>query len=76
MEGVSSGDNEICLEVTPENLSRALKTIQGAKAVKVKLTKKHCACLTVAAELVRPQSSSGPRAELRELQKHRNVQFC
>ncbi|KAK9528249.1 hypothetical protein VZT92_014732 [Zoarces viviparus] len=51
MEGVSSEDNEICLEVTPENLSRALKTVQSAKAVKVKLTKKHCACLTIAAEL-------------------------
>ncbi|XP_076617188.1 checkpoint protein HUS1 [Chaetodon auriga] len=51
MEGVSSEDNEICLEVTPENLSRALKTVQNAKTVKVKLTKKHCPCLTVAAEL-------------------------
>uniref|UniRef100_A0A8C9XCM7 Checkpoint protein n=1 Tax=Sander lucioperca TaxID=283035 RepID=A0A8C9XCM7_SANLU len=51
MEGVSPEDNEICLEVTPENLSRALKTIQNAKAVKVKLTKKHCPCLTIAAEL-------------------------
>ncbi|XP_070709254.1 checkpoint protein HUS1 [Pempheris klunzingeri] len=51
MEGVSSEDNEICLEVTPENLSRALKTVQNAKAVKVKLTKKHCPCVTVAAEL-------------------------
>ena len=52
MEGVSSEDNEICLEVTPENLSRALKTVQNAKSVKVKLTKKHCPCLTIAAELV------------------------
>ncbi|XP_030612919.1 checkpoint protein HUS1 [Archocentrus centrarchus] len=51
MEGVSSEDNEICLEVTPENLSRALKTVQNAKVVKVKLTKKHCPCLTIAAEL-------------------------
>eukprot|EP00064_Thunnus_orientalis_P026256 superscaffoldBa00016024_g26750 len=51
MEGVSSEANEICLEVTPENLSRALKTVQSAKAVKVKLTKKHCPCLTIAAEL-------------------------
>ncbi|KAL3040318.1 hypothetical protein OYC64_011365 [Pagothenia borchgrevinki] len=51
MEGVSPEDNEICLEVTPENLSRALKTVQNAKAVKVKLTKKHCPCLTIAAEL-------------------------
>ncbi|XP_070841922.1 checkpoint protein HUS1 [Chaetodon trifascialis] len=59
MEGVSSEDNEICLEVTPENLSRALKTVQNAKAVKVKLTKKHCPCLTVAAEL--PSLSSTGR---------------
>ncbi|XP_054863290.1 checkpoint protein HUS1 isoform X2 [Amphiprion ocellaris] len=51
MEGVSPEDNEICLEVTPENLSRALKTVQSAKSVKVKLTKKHCPCLTIAAEL-------------------------
>lgn len=52
IEGVSPEDNEICLEVAPENLSRALKTVQNAKAVKVKLTKKHCPCLTIAAELV------------------------
>lgn len=58
MEGVSSEDNEICLEVTPENLSRALKTVQNAKAVKVKLTKKHCPCLTIAAELVRRLSAA------------------
>ncbi|KAF7214242.1 transcript variant X2 [Nothobranchius furzeri] len=59
MEGVSSEFNEICLEVTPENLSRALKTVQNAKSVKVKLTKKHCPCLTVAAEL--PSLSSNSR---------------
>uniref|UniRef100_A0A3Q4BUI4 Checkpoint protein n=1 Tax=Mola mola TaxID=94237 RepID=A0A3Q4BUI4_MOLML len=58
MEGVSSEDNEICLEVTPENLSRALKTIQCAKAVKVKLTRKHCPCLTIAAELPTLSSTS------------------
>lgn len=57
MEGFSSEDNEICLEVTPDNLSRALKTTQNAKAVKVKLTKKHCPCLTVTAELVSPETS-------------------
>lgn len=51
LEGVSAEDNEICLEVTPENLARALKTAQNAKAVKIKLTKKHCPCLTLAAEL-------------------------
>ncbi|KAM8823325.1 checkpoint protein HUS1 [Spinachia spinachia] len=56
MEGVSSEDNEICLEVMPENLSRALKTVQSARTVKIKLTRKHCPCLTVTAEL--PSMSS------------------
>uniref|UniRef100_A0A3B3XPP0 Checkpoint protein n=1 Tax=Poecilia mexicana TaxID=48701 RepID=A0A3B3XPP0_9TELE len=52
MEGVTSEVQEICLEVSPEPWSRALKTVQSAKSVKLKLTRKHCACLTVAAELV------------------------
>lgn len=51
LEGVSAEANEICLEVAPENLSRALRTAQAARAVKIKLTKKHCPCLTLAAEL-------------------------
>nr|XP_020481080.1 checkpoint protein HUS1 isoform X1 [Monopterus albus] len=51
MEGMNPEDNEICLEVAPENMSRALKTVQNAKVVKVKLTKKHCPCLTIVAEL-------------------------
>lgn len=58
MEGVSSDANEICLEVTAENLSRALKTVQNSKVVKVKLTKKHCPCLTVAAELVSARAAA------------------
>lgn len=58
MEGVSSQDNEICLEVTPENIFRALRTVHNAKSVKVKLTKKHCPCLTVAAELVSQSQSN------------------
>ncbi|XP_029445691.1 checkpoint protein HUS1 isoform X2 [Rhinatrema bivittatum] len=58
MEGVSTEHNDIYLEVTPENLSRALKTAQNAKAVKIKLTKKHCPCLTVAVELPSLSSSS------------------
>lgn len=53
MEGVNPENNEICLEVVVENLARSLKTIQAAKSVKVKLTKKHCPCLTIGAELVR-----------------------
>ena len=52
LEGVSAEANEICLELAPDNLSRALKTAQNAKTVKIKLTKKHCPCLTIAAELV------------------------
>ncbi|XP_048367794.1 checkpoint protein HUS1 [Sphaerodactylus townsendi] len=58
MEGVAAEHNEIYLELTPENLSRALKTAQNAKAVKVKLTNKHCPCLTVAVELPSLSSSS------------------
>ncbi|XP_075905272.1 checkpoint protein HUS1 isoform X1 [Nelusetta ayraudi] len=58
MEGVNPENNEICLEVTVENLARSLKTIQAAKSVKVKLTKKHCPCLTIAAELPTMSSSS------------------
>lgn len=49
---MSPDANEICLEVAPENISRALKTAQNAKSVKIKLTKKHCPCLTLAADLV------------------------
>lgn len=52
MEGVAADHNEIYLELTPENLSRALKTAQSAKAVKIKLTNKHCPCLKVSVELV------------------------
>ncbi|KAK7882989.1 hypothetical protein WMY93_029163 [Mugilogobius chulae] len=63
MEGVSEDDNEICLEVAPENLARALKTVQNAKALKVKLTKKHCPCLTFAADL--PTLSRASYARLR-----------
>lgn len=51
MEGVSPEQNEIYLEVIPENISRALKSAQNAKTVKIKLRNKHCPCLTVAVEL-------------------------
>lgn len=60
LEGVSADANEIFLEVAPENLSRALKTAQNAKSVKIKLTKKNCPCLTLAAELVRGKQTSTP----------------
>ena len=52
MEGVSADDNEIYLELGPENLVKALKTAQMAKTVKIKLTKKHAPCLTVEVDLV------------------------
>ncbi|NXD65794.1 HUS1 protein, partial [Eolophus roseicapillus] len=58
MEGVAAEHNEIYLELVPENLSRALKTAQNAKAVKMKLTNKHCPCLRVAVELPSLSSSS------------------
>lgn len=58
MEGVSAEQNDIYLELAPENLSRALKTAQNAKAVKIKLTNKHCPCLTVAVELPSLSSTS------------------
>ncbi|XP_037241460.1 checkpoint protein HUS1 isoform X2 [Falco rusticolus] len=59
MEGVAPEHNEIYLEVVPENLSRALKTAQSAKTVKIKLTNKHCPCLRVAVELVIEANLSG-----------------
>ncbi|XP_064523325.1 checkpoint protein HUS1 isoform X6 [Pseudopipra pipra] len=59
MEGVAAEHNEIYLELVPENLSRALKTAHSAKAVKIKLTNKHCPCLRVAVELVIEANLSG-----------------
>ncbi|KAM9307635.1 checkpoint protein HUS1 [Gastrophryne carolinensis] len=58
MEGVSAEQNEIYLELMPENISRALKTAQSAKSVKIKLTNKHCPCLTMAVELPSLSSTS------------------
>ncbi|XP_076333218.1 hus1-like checkpoint clamp component [Tachypleus tridentatus] len=51
MEGVSAENNEIYLELTTENLLRALKSAHSAKSLKIKLTKKHVPCLTVEVEL-------------------------
>ncbi|XP_021033135.1 checkpoint protein HUS1 isoform X2 [Mus caroli] len=58
MEGVSEENNEIYLELTSENLSRALKTAQNSRALKIKLTNKHFPCLTVSVELQVSSSSS------------------
>ena len=52
MEGVSKEFNEIYLEVTPENIVKALKTANNAKWIKIKLTKKHIPCLTFEVDLV------------------------
>jgi len=52
MDGVNKEHNEIFLEITLENLCRALKSAQNAKSLKIKLTKKQTACLTVEIELV------------------------
>nr|KAF6469584.1 HUS1 checkpoint clamp component [Molossus molossus] len=51
-------NNEIYVELTTENLSRALRTAQNARALKVKLTNRHFPCLTVSIELVSVSSSS------------------
>nr|XP_058912888.1 checkpoint protein HUS1 isoform X2 [Kogia breviceps] len=58
MEGVSAENNAIYLELTSENLSRALKTAQNARTLKIKLTNKHFPCLTVSIELLSVSSSS------------------
>ncbi|XP_012502355.1 PREDICTED: checkpoint protein HUS1 [Propithecus coquereli] len=58
MEGVSRENNEIYLELTSENLARALKTAQNARALKIKLTNKHFPCLTVSVDLLSVSSSS------------------
>ncbi|XP_057587304.1 checkpoint protein HUS1 isoform X2 [Hippopotamus amphibius kiboko] len=58
MEGVSAENNEIYLELASENLSRALKTAQNSRALKIKLTNKHLPCLTVSIELLSVLSSS------------------
>nr|XP_019587246.1 PREDICTED: checkpoint protein HUS1 isoform X2 [Rhinolophus sinicus] len=58
MEGVSAENNAIYLELTSENLSRALKTAQNARTLKIKLTNKHFPCLTVSIELLSVSNSS------------------
>ncbi|KFO33036.1 Checkpoint protein HUS1 [Fukomys damarensis] len=58
MEGISAENNVIYLELTSENLSRALKTAQNARTLKFKLTNKHFPCLTVSVELLSMSSSS------------------
>lgn len=59
MDGVSPEQNEIFLEVMPENILQALKSAQTAKSVKIKLTKNYGASLTFEIEL--PTMSSRTR---------------
>ncbi|XP_012781621.1 checkpoint protein HUS1 [Ochotona princeps] len=58
MEGPSAENNEIYLELTTENLARALRTAQNARALKIKLTHKRFPGLTVSVELLSASSSS------------------
>ncbi|XP_076041010.1 hus1-like checkpoint clamp component isoform X2 [Oratosquilla oratoria] len=54
MEGVSSENNEIFLELQPDRLAKtlnSLKSAQSARSLKMKLTKKHSPCLTFEIEL-------------------------
>ena len=53
MDGVSEEDNEIFLELSPDNLMKALRTANSAKSVKIKLTKKAAPALTFDVEQVR-----------------------
>ncbi|XP_043233563.1 checkpoint protein HUS1-like isoform X2 [Amphibalanus amphitrite] len=59
MEGVSPEHNEIYLELKPDNLARTLSILKSSAAVrslKIKLTKKHSACLTF--EIESPSQTS------------------
>ncbi|XP_037668970.1 checkpoint protein HUS1-like [Choloepus didactylus] len=58
MEVVSAENNEIYLELTSENFSRALKTAQNARTLKIELTNKHFPGLTVSVELLSLSSTS------------------
>ncbi|XP_077993631.1 checkpoint protein HUS1-like [Glandiceps talaboti] len=51
MDGVSPEANEIFLDLTLDNMVKALKSAQTAKSVKIKLTKKRSPCLTFDIEL-------------------------
>jgi HUS1 checkpoint protein len=56
-----NGDsNQIYIELTAEQLSQALKSAQTAQIVKIKLTKKHVACLTT--EIVLPSLAGRSRS--------------
>ncbi|XP_037068147.1 checkpoint protein HUS1-like isoform X3 [Pollicipes pollicipes] len=59
MEGVSAEFNEIYLELKPDNLAKTLSILKSSTAVrslKIKLTRKHSACLTF--EIESPSQTS------------------
>lgn len=51
LDGYSSNDNEIYLEVVAENMCRALKSASNAKCLKIRLSRKQVPCLTFEIEL-------------------------
>lgn len=60
-EGKSPEDNIILLEIQPESLFRALKSIPSMKMLRIKLTKRQSACLTVEIDLHSMSSKSNSR---------------
>ncbi|XP_063392952.1 checkpoint protein HUS1 isoform X1 [Cydia fagiglandana] len=56
MVGLDEDHKDIYLEFTSANLARSLLTLKSAKALKMKLTKKQCPCLTLEIEV--PSSTS------------------
>ena len=56
----NDGSNQIYVEMAAEQLSQALKSAQTAQIVKIKLTKKHVACLTT--EIVLPSLAGRSRS--------------
>lgn len=52
MDGLSEENDEIYLQVQPDNLLKALRTAMNAKWIKIKLTKKGTPCLTFEIDLV------------------------
>lgn len=51
VDGVSQEHNEIYLELAAESLSKAFKSTQAARVVKMKLTKKATPCITLEVDL-------------------------
>lgn len=60
-EGNSPEENIILLEIQPENLLRALKSSTNMKMLRIKLTKRQSACITVEIDLHSLSSKSNSR---------------